>query len=208
VSATWAIIPIKRFDRGKSRLGQALGPSERRAVAAGLFERVLRACVACVERGAIQHVLVATDAPEIARRVETRGGCSAVLDTQPAGSFASVIDAALAHAHARGAGRAIVIMADLPEITASDVAALVAGLDASEMIVVPDRARRGVGAVGWTLPAVVGAQLGRGDSFARHVEVATAKGVRVGIVNSPRVAGDVDWVGDLRSGGAFRRGLP
>ena len=37
----WALIPIKGFDRGKSRLSQVLPPSEREALTRELFEHVV-----------------------------------------------------------------------------------------------------------------------------------------------------------------------
>ena len=38
----WALIPIKGFDRGKSRLSEVLAPSERADLARALFEHVVQ----------------------------------------------------------------------------------------------------------------------------------------------------------------------
>jgi 2-phospho-L-lactate guanylyltransferase len=203
VSGTWAIIPVKRFDRAKSRLGHALALGERRELAASLFERVLGACRAGVERGVLDHVLVATDSPDIARRAATPPTCSALLDARPSGSFAHVVDRALAHAHASGAARALVIMADLPHVSPSDVAELLAALTQRDLVLAPDRSRRGVGALGCALPAPMQAQLGQRDSFTRHLLLAQQRGLRVGIVHNPRLAADIDTLDDLQRASGY-----
>ena len=38
----WALIPVKGFDRGKSRLSDVLPPQERAALTRNLFEHVVR----------------------------------------------------------------------------------------------------------------------------------------------------------------------
>lgn len=197
MSTTWAIIPIKRFDRAKSRLAHALAPSERRQLAQRLFERVRAACLACAERGVIARVLVATDAPEIARSVSAHPACEALLDPRPAGPFASVIDRALAHAHACGATRALIVMADLPRVAASDLSQLAAALEHAPLVFVPDQRRRGLGALACTLPAPIAMQLGHPDSFDRHLRTARAQGVAHSVLMNPHLAVDVDTVRDL-----------
>src|SRR5262249_59480259 len=59
--SAWAVIPVKGFERGKSRLSGVLEGSARAALARRLFEHVLDAAVAAVDR-----VLVATDSDEVA----------------------------------------------------------------------------------------------------------------------------------------------
>ena len=99
-----SIVPVKSFERGKSRLAPQLAPDARHAVSAALFRRVLQACTGCV---AIDHVLVASDS---ARVVAPSARVSLLLDAAPRPAFAAVLDAALAHAYARGATRAIIIV--------------------------------------------------------------------------------------------------
>jgi 2-phospho-L-lactate guanylyltransferase len=189
---TWAIVPVKGFERGKSRLAPQLAPEARHAVSVELFRRVLRACVACT---AIDHVLVASDS---ARVITPSARVSLLLDAAaPRPVFAAVLDRALAHAHARGATRAIIAMADLPLLEPRDIAELCAALDGAQVVVAPDRARRGVGAIGCRLPAGIGMQLGHADSFARTMRAARAREVQVALVNNPRIARDVDTTADL-----------
>jgi 2-phospho-L-lactate/phosphoenolpyruvate guanylyltransferase len=188
---TWAIVPVKSFERGKSRLAPQLAPDARHAVSAGLFRRVLHACTACT---AIDHVLVASDSGRV---IAPSARVSLLIDAAPRPPFALVLDAALAHAHARGATRAIIAMADLPLLEPRDVAELCGALDRAQLVVAPDRARRGVGAVACRLPAPIGMQLGHADSFARTMRAARAREVRVALVHNPRIAHDVDTTADL-----------
>jgi 2-phospho-L-lactate guanylyltransferase len=188
---TWAIVPVKGFERGKSRLAPQLAPDARHAVSAELFRRVLQACTGCV---AIDHVLVASDSGRV---ITPSARVSLLLDATPRPVFAAVLDRALAHAHARGATRAIILMADLPLLEPRDVAELCGTLDSAQLVVAPDRARRGVGAIGCRLPAPIGMQLGHTDSFMRTTRAARAREVHVALVNNPRIARDVDTTADL-----------
>ena len=197
--SSWAIVPVKGFDHGKSRLMPALAPTARRALAIALFRRVLRACAGCT---AIDHVLIASDSVHMITHVltpATRTRTSLLLDRGPSQPFAKVLDAALAHAHARGATRAVIAMGDLPLIEPRDVAELVAALAHAAVVVAPDRMRRGVGAVGCTLPAPLPMQLGHRDSFDRTLAAARAHGARVALVHNPRIAHDLDTGADLES---------
>jgi 2-phospho-L-lactate guanylyltransferase len=199
---TWAIVPVKGAGRSKSRLAPTLSPVERQALSAALLERVLHACDACAM---IDHVLVASDNP---RLIAPSARMSLLLDAVPHPPFAAVLDAALAHAHAHGATRAAIVLGDLPLIGPRDVAELVGNLVRAQLVVAPDRSRRGVGAVACTLPAPMPMQLGHRDSFARTMRVASARELKTVLVHNPRIAHDLDTSADLESLGlskpAFR----
>ena len=188
---TWAIVPVKGFERGKSRLGPLLAPDARHALSIALFRRVLYACTGCP---AIDHVLVASDS---ARVITPSARVSLLIDAAPHPPFAKVLDAALAHAHAHGATRAIIAMADLPLIEPRDVAEMCFALSAAQVAVAPDRMRRGVGAVACRLPAPLKMQLGHADSFARTMREARLREARVALVNNPRIARDLDTATDM-----------
>lgn len=188
---TWAILPVKGFDHGKSRLMPALAPSDRRALGAALFRRVLRACTGCTS---IDHVLVATDSV----RVSVPSPRASVLrDPVPSVPFARVLDRALEHACASGATRAAIVLGDLPMIEPRDVAELVAGLARAPVVIAPDHWRRGVGAIAITLPAPMPMQLGHRDSFHRTMRTASECGAQVALVHNPRLSHDLDTCDDL-----------
>lgn len=200
--STWAIVPVKGAGRSKSRLAPALSPIERRTLSAALLERVLHACDACPM---IDHVLVASDN---ARLIAPSARMSLLLDAVPHPPFATVLDAALAHAHAHGATRAAIVLGDLPLIGPRDVAEIIGNLVRAQIVVAPDRSRRGVGAIACTLPAPMPMQLGHRDSFARTMRMASVRELKTVLVHNPRIAHDLDTTADLESLGlskpAFR----
>jgi 2-phospho-L-lactate guanylyltransferase len=195
--STWAIVPVKGFDHGKSRLGPSLEPHARHGLARALGDRVLHACAACT---AIDHVLVASDS---ARVLTPSARVSLLLDAAPHPPFAGVLDAALSHAYAYGATRAVIAMGDLPLIEPRDIAELVGALNVAALVVAPDRSRRGVGAIGCRLPAPIPMQLGHRDSFARTIRTAHTAKANVALVHNPRLAQDLDTRADLNE---LRRG--
>jgi 2-phospho-L-lactate guanylyltransferase len=192
----WAVVPAKGFDRGKSRLAPALSDAARAAFARRLFDHVLTAAMAS---RALAGVLVTTDSADVAAAAAAHGAAvrldgaeltSSDGDTRP--RLARVVDAGLADVAARGAEAALVLMADLPRLEATDVAALVAALDQAPVVLVRASDGTHTNALGLRPPTALASSFGRDDSFAAHAAAADAAGLSVRIVESARVAFDVD----------------
>jgi 2-phospho-L-lactate guanylyltransferase len=194
----WAVVPAKGFDRGKSRLAPALSDAARAAFARRLFDHVLGAATAS---RALAGVLVTTDAADVAAAAAAHGaavrldgaelaGGASDGDTRP--RLARVVDAGLADVAARGAEAALVLMADLPQLEAGDVAALVAALDEAPVVLVRASDGTHTNALGLRPPTAIASAFGRDDSFAAHAAAARAAGLDVRVVESARVAFDVD----------------
>lgn len=192
-----AVIPIKRFERGKTRLGERLSDADRSQLSQAMFERVLAATLACPE---LHGALVLTDAPDIARAV--RGRRADVLEDPDAGSprLGALIDAAFAYLRAQGVGVALVLMADLPRVEASDLTAMLAALDGADLALAPDL--RGVctnalalrlGPAGERFKTAFGGP----QSLELHMRFARELGLRARIVENPRLALDLDTPADL-----------
>jgi len=186
--SVWALVPAKSFALGKSRLGPALAGDARAAFARSLFDHVLATLKAS---HAVDGVLVATNAPEVAAAARAHG--AEVLDDAPgATGLAAVVDDGLAALAARGARTAMVLMADLPHLTADDVRTLAAAAAAHDVAIV--RADDGchTNALALSPPACLRSAFGRGDSFDAHVAAARAAGLRVAVVDNAGIAFDVD----------------
>ena len=56
----WALIPVKGFERGKSRLAEVLEPEQREAFSRELFEHVVRVLQASPS---VDGVAVVSDSP-------------------------------------------------------------------------------------------------------------------------------------------------
>ncbi len=196
VKGLWAVVPVKCFARGKSRLGDVFAPSAREDLARALSAHVLATLAAC---DAIDGVLVATDCPLVARFVEARGAL-VVRDEVAAegrGSLADVIDRALSVLARRGASAALVLMADLPLLAVEDVRALAAGLDAAPIVLAPDRAGNGTNALALSPPDRIATCFGSEVSFHRHVARARDAGIPFEAHRSEGVAFDLDSPADV-----------
>jgi 2-phospho-L-lactate guanylyltransferase len=189
--STWALVPAKCFDRGKSRLAPVLADAERAVFARGLFDHVLSVLTGC---GLLEEVLVATDCTEVAEAARAHGA-AVRMDEVPA-RLSAVVDAGLADLAARGAGAAVVFMADLPRLAASDVHAVLAALASADVVVVPDVHRRHTNALALAPPGRLPTCFGAPESFADHCAAARAAGLRLAIVDNERIAFDVDGPAD------------
>jgi 2-phospho-L-lactate guanylyltransferase len=192
-SETIAIVPVKPFGRGKSRLSAELEPSARKALSRALFFRALRACL---DSPLVDRVLVLTGSAEIERAC--RSARVAVLpDPAPAVGFSAVLERGLLHAQACGASRALVAMSDLATVTPADFGQLARALDHADVVLAPDAARIGLGALATRLPARAQFVLGRGASLRRNVAIARERGLRLQLLCTPGLAFDIDTPGDL-----------
>jgi 2-phospho-L-lactate guanylyltransferase (CobY/MobA/RfbA family) len=88
-------------------------------------------------------------------------------------------------------------MADLPRIEPRDVQALLAALARSDVVLVRDHVGDHTNALGLAPPTAIATCFGRAESFALHCEAARAAGLRVTVVDSERVAFDVDGPEDF-----------
>jgi len=188
----WALVPAKGFDRGKSRLGPALSDGARAAFARSVFDHVLAALARSRVLGGI---LVATDSPHVADAALARGA-PVRMDAPGSPTLAAVVDSGLADLAARGAAGALVLMADLPRLRSEDVRALVALLDDHDAVIVRAEDGQHTNALALAPPASLSTAFGRPDSFQAHVAAARAAGLRLTIVDNPRIAFDVDGPGD------------
>ena len=189
----WALIPIKGFDRGKSRLSEVLAPRERAQLARGLFEHVVRVLGASP---AIHGIAVVSDSPE-AREHAKRLGVVALSDATGSEGLAEVVDSALRDLERRGATSVMICMSDLPDLTVQDIASVARELDESDVVLVPDLLQRGTNVIAVKPPTGLPSCLGHEDSLQRHHARARELGLTVSVQLSSGIGFDVDSPGDL-----------
>jgi 2-phospho-L-lactate guanylyltransferase len=187
----WAVVPVKCFTRGKSRLDGVLTDPAREELARSLCEHVLATLAECAE---IEGVLVATDCALVERFVEARGAL--VVRDEAVGSLAQVVDRALGVLALRQARAAVVLMADLPLLAADDVRALVAALADAPIVVAPDRGGHGTNALALSPPDRIATCFGSEISFDRHVARAEAAGLPLSVHHADGIAFDLDLPAD------------
>lgn len=172
-----AIVPVKRLDGAKSRLAPALGAEARRALVLDLLARVVLAA-----QGAGLAVTVVS--PDRDVRAAAAGLGAASLDDGGCDLTGAV---ALALRHHADAEAVVVLPADLPDVTAEDVRALLAAARPLAVAPAPDGTTHGVAA---RPPSAFTPSYGPG-SAARHGGVP---------VHRPGLVRDVDTPADLPLG--------
>ncbi|MGB5697823.1 MAG: 2-phospho-L-lactate guanylyltransferase [Polyangiales bacterium] len=189
----WALIPIKGFDHGKSRLSEVLSPSERARLARDLFEHVVGVLRASP---GIDDIAAVSDSPEACEHAE-RLDVLALRDADDSRGLADVIDSALQELERRGATSVMICMGDLPELTVQDVASVARQLDESDVVLVPDLLQKGTNVIAVKPPTGLPSCLGHEDSLRRHQALARTLGLNVSVQLSSGIGFDVDRPGDL-----------
>jgi 2-phospho-L-lactate guanylyltransferase len=189
---TWALVPAKCFEHGKSRLSGEFAPAARVRFARALFAHVVSTAARCPT---LDGVAVVTDCACVAEAARALGAL--VFDDEAERSLAGVVDVALGRLAARGAEAALVLMSDLPLVEARDLHRLVRMLRRVDMVAVPDAQSYGTNALALRLAGRPPTCFGTGDSFARHCAAAAQAGLRLRVHRSARVGFDVDGPEDL-----------
>lgn len=192
-TGTFLVIPVKRSIGSKQRLASELPDDVRQLVSRALASRMVR-CAA--EGWAPPRVVVVGDDPEITELC-ARLGLATLVDEGGGQSAAVRIGQAWCLEH--GATTLATIAADLPRVEASDLRRLwetAAKLAPKSLALIPDRS--GTGTNGMLLnPADLDPFLFGADSLRRHREMAERLGLRVSVLDLPRLAWDIDRPEDL-----------
>jgi 2-phospho-L-lactate guanylyltransferase len=189
---TWAIIPVKPFARGKSRLSALLGTAQRTALNRHLFGRVLDAVL-----GRFRHDRVVVVSADAVLLTLMRGLGVHALQESGAGLNAALGLACRFTAERRA--RAIAVLpSDLPALTSDDVAALLSALpNAPACVIAPDDQEEGTNALALAPPAADFFRFGP-ESFQAHLGEAKARGMTLRILRRPGLARDLDTPDDYR----------
>ena len=180
------LIPVKRFDHAKGRLGTLLSSDERVRLARWLAERV----VASADPA---PVFVACDNEDVAEWADSVG---AEVLWSPGMGLNGAVDSGRATVAGKGFDHIVIAHSDLP--FARD---LVGVASPGTITIVPDRVQGGTNVlalpVGSTLSASYGA-----NSFRTHLAsalaISTQGRYRVEVRRDPYLALDVDTPADLR----------
>ncbi len=204
--STWAIIPIKDPARAKSRLSGVLPDTERELFVLSLFEHVVAAARAadCFDR-----IVVATDSDRLAGMALDNG--LGVQRDRPGARLNQVIDECLKRAQTEGATATVVLMSDLPNLTADELVDIVAHLPETGVVLGPDDEDEGTNVLAMRPPGSWNTCFGNTGSFNMHRARLQKYEVNVEIYESPGVAFDVDTPDDYQrlsaDGGVVDLGL-
>lgn len=185
--SVWAVVVGRTGPNAKTRLGDALGPAERSALAVAMLTDVLRAA-----SGAGLSGTIAVLDPPIAPVDGVR------LVPDPGGGLDAAVTSGVRAAIEAGARTAIVLAGDLPLLEADDISALVDAAEGTRAVVVAtDRHGTGTNALVLRPPDAIAPSFGA-NSGARHLAAGVAAaGGSARSVQPHRVALDIDTPDDL-----------
>jgi 2-phospho-L-lactate guanylyltransferase len=187
--ATLAILPVKGFDRAKSRLRAAVPDGPRAGLAEAMVSVVLRALGAV---DGLDGVIVVTGEPAAAD-LARGAGAEIVHDPVEAGQSAAA-QLGIARAVERGAARVLLVPGDCPALDSDEVADLLDGPES--VVIVPDRHGTGTNALLLRPPWAIAPSFGPGRR-ARHELAAAGGGVGWCVRELPSLGLDADTPDDL-----------
>lgn len=187
-----AILPVKRFDAAKQRLGEALGSGSRAALAAAMFSDVLGA----LERSQMLEAIVVVSGEQEVRDIVAGRDVILIEDMTEKGQ-SNAARAGLARAAALGLDRAALVPSDCPLLDHAELEELfVRAAAGADVVIVPDRHGTGTNALVVDPSGSFEPQFGPG-SFQRHFEQAKRRGLALAVERPPSLTIDVDSGDDL-----------
>lgn len=197
---TVALVPLRSLHDGKQRLRDVLSGAERAALVQRLLRRTLWAMAASEQ---ISLVGVVSPDPALLRWA---AALAAPLPLLPIAQPGQGLNAGLEH------GRRVlmqptsgqpqptallVVLPDLPGITAADVETMIRLSRSAAVVAAPDRHAQGTNALLLRPPEALPFQFGDG-SLARHLAAAQASGLALRRYDAPSIALDIDTADDLQ----------
>ena len=184
-----AIVPMKPLQRAKTRLADALTPSERAAVSLGMLRRV----VAAAQASSLSGVWV-IGGDVVVRQAAERAGAKWRKDY--GGNLNDSLAIAMRQAFKCG-NAALYLPADLPFVTACDIDALLkASCDGATLAFAPAKRDGGTNAMLIPCGSPFRPALGK-RSFCRHKAQAQRLGIAFAVCESDGFGIDLDTPADL-----------
>lgn len=207
-----ALVPLRSLHDGKQRLRDVLSSAERTALVQQLFGRTLRAMAASE-----QISLLGVVSPDPAL-LGWAAALPAPIPLLPILQPGQGLNPGLEHGRRvllqPGAGQPLptallVVLPDLPGITAVDVQTLIRLSTVGTVVVASDRHGQGTNALLLRPPEALPFQFGSG-SLTRHTAAAQASGLTLRRFDAPGMALDIDTADDLQLADAWSElsGLP
>lgn len=186
-----AIIPLRSLHDGKRRLRHVLRSDARTALVKQLFARAHHALMTS-ER--VAEVYVVSPDPALLAWAAQRG--AAVVHQPDLGLNEGLEHARRVVIERHQPDALLVLLPDLPFVTAADVALLAQERESNEVVIAPDRHGHGTNALLLSRAAALPFSFGV-DSFQRHQHLAHARGFKTRVVHAFGLAVDLDTPADL-----------
>jgi 2-phospho-L-lactate guanylyltransferase len=187
------LVPVKALAQGKSRLSVCLSPEVRHALSRAMLTDVVTSARSATT---VDRVVVVSSDPSLLQLAHQLG-VEAVNEEYPRG-LNGAVTVGTEFCLQLGATAVLILLADLPLVTATDVELIFRQMNGGpQVVVIPCKEGEGTNALLRVPPEVVPTRFG-GPSLGAHQRVAQQYGVACQVVNIPHIAFDVDSVEDLR----------
>ncbi len=185
------LVPVKNLVDAKQRLSPVLATEQRFALAAAMLEDVLDALAANA-----RHDEVAVVTGDAHARACAQSRSLQVIDDGENPGESGAIEMGTRVCCGRGAQYTLVLPADIPLVSPSEVDAIFAAAPGPGAVLVPSASGRGTNAA-LRRPADLFPLRFGNDSFLPHLAAARATGKPVEILHLPGIGLDVDEPADL-----------
>jgi 2-phospho-L-lactate guanylyltransferase len=198
---TAAILPVKRFEKAKSRLGTSVAEQLRLELARAMVEDVL---LALAQTQSIERTIIVTREHSLAARAREHGAL--LVNDEPEQGQSAAVTLGVRRALAEGIERVLCIPGDCPALDPAELESLLdshepgdAGASAEgEVVIVPDRHGTGTNGLLLCPPDAILPSFGP-DSCARHRELALAAGATARLAHPSSLLLDIDTGADLQA---------
>lgn len=198
--STWAIIPARPLEEGKSRLADALTAAERHRLNHNFFHQTLEVAASVVGR---DHTLVVSRSDELLATARSMA-FETLPESAPYGLNAALTQAAEA-VRLRGATTVLSVSCDLPFLIPDELRALLSAARENQgLAIASDRAGTGTNALVVSPVGAIPYRYGPG-SFAAHQAAARAAGLTLSIVRKAGLSFDIDTPDDFEQMEEIRR---
>jgi 2-phospho-L-lactate guanylyltransferase len=193
-----AVIPVKPFSEGKSRLASVLADDQRRTLIRNMFCHVLETTLATP--GIVDTIVISRD--EEALGLAEEAGAHAILEAENS-NLNAALDVARKASVVLSASGLLVVPADLAKLDPTDLSAVLISTEIqasarSFVCIAPDEIQRGTNALYIQPPDSFKFSFGT-NSFEKHRNIAIEAGCDLHIIERPNLAFDVDEPDDLNN---------
>jgi len=183
----WAVLPVKRYAVGKSRLRSLFSEAEIAQLNRQLFESTFTKIREIPE---IDHVLVISREDLALDWCRSHGG-TALMEDSPS-SLNLAVTKAQGYVSEHGGGCFLVLPSDLPLMTPQDISRLIEQMDGKRiLVIVPDHLQSGTNALLMSDPELIKPCFGT-DSFRKHTRQALAKNAELVVYLNQNIQWDLD----------------
>lgn len=183
----WAILPVKRFDVGKSRLQEIYSEKDLALINRFLFESTFKKLQNIPN---IDRILVISREEQALEWCLDNGG-RPLLESDPS-SLNAAVSQAQRYIRQTGGAQVLVLPTDLPLITIEDLQQLTnLGNSGRKMVIVPDHYQTGTNAILMGEPDLITPRFGSG-SFRKHTHQALKRKAELVVYLNENIQWDLD----------------